>query len=981
MSESWLMKLLGATAKVTVRFEATESKDATEKPQADSEKHPDALQNTAVPAHWRADTTSEPSVYQWPKIAGYEILAELGRGGMGVVYLARHCGLGRPVALKMIHAHVAAQDEAAQRFRTEVEAAARLHHPNIVQIYDVGLWNDLPYFCMEYMEGGSLDGHLQRRPQPPKAAARMVEILALAAHHAHLRGIVHRDLKPSNILLSRDGVPKISDFGLAKQLEQAGTTKTGEVMGTPSYMSPEQTASENRNVGPAADIYSLGAILYEMLTGRPPFLGSNVLETVLLVRFQDPVPPRRMQPGIPKDLETICLKCLEKSPSRRYPTAAALAEDLRRFQAGEPILARPSTMLERAWKWSQRRPAVAALLATLFLALVSLLGLGTYHVRSVEQERQRAEENHQLALAEARFAQEQKAEADRKRAEAQFLQKLAEANYKLARQGVEEILSTVRENPDLQNPENEALRKALTQKALTFYRSLIAQAAQDPHLREEEARACWRVADCLDDVGDRAESIQYYERATRLFTDLAQKHPDQPEYRFLAAQTTISLGYVHSVMGQFKEAIPLWERAEQVLRSLLATEPDNIEYLHVLAKAFANLGRVRSLLGQRREAEEALLRALGIDRALALRKPDDERFPLQLSHDLNLLGKHAWQNGRFAEAEAAFQESLLLDHELAAKHPNSQFYALRLAQSISALGSLHRQLGYLALAEAELREALDILERLSERAHPSPVILTTQANVLSELGLTFWHRKETEAALTCLQKSSALYLEVIRRHHDSLDHRVNLAGTYCNQAGVLIDKGEYSASLDMFGQAEKLLVPVLQQRPQHKPARVFLRNVHWNRANLHAKQRRWSEALKDYDWAMAVNAAEGQGIPNELVLERALVLVHLHRCDAALRDTESVLASSAGLNPHNLYQAALVFALAATSCPRSDAETSGLYREALSRRAVQLLMEAAEMGYFTAGLHPKHRLLVPELEVLRDRADFRELCRRLQVPL
>ena len=270
---------------------------------------------------------------------------------MGVVYKARHLKLGRVVALKMILAggHAGAADLA--RFKTEAEAVARLQHPNIVQIFEVGEHGGLPFLSLEFCGGGSLDKKLAGTPLPPKEAAALVETLARAVQAAHDKGVVHRDLKPANVLLTEDSTPKITDFGLAKKLDaDAGQTRTGAVMGTPSYMAPEQAGGKTAEMGPACDVYSLGAILYECLTGRPPFKAATTLETLQQVMADDPVPPRQLQPKTPRDLETVCLKCLEKQPGRRYGTAPELAEELRRFQAGEPVRARAVGTVERAAK-------------------------------------------------------------------------------------------------------------------------------------------------------------------------------------------------------------------------------------------------------------------------------------------------------------------------------------------------------------------------------------------------------------------------------------------------------------------------------------------------------------------------------------------------------------------------------------------------------------------------------------------------------
>jgi WD40 repeat protein/serine/threonine protein kinase len=384
-----------------------------------------------------------PPVSPPDAIAGYELLGELGRGGMGIVYKARQTDLNRVVAIKMLLSSSPAAAEQLARFRTEAEALARLQHPNIVQIYEIGEHNGRPYFAMEYVPGPSLGHMLNGVPQPAPAAASFVETLARAVHAVHQCGIIHRDLKPANILLQPDrelmrqgdketgrqpdketkrqdelpggttlpsdlpvssrpclAVPlsdcrlKITDFGLAKdRTSDRALTRTGLAMGTPCYMAPEQAYGDAEKIGPPTDVYALGVILYEMVTGRPPFQGATPLETLQRVISEEALPPRRLRPHLPRDLETICLKCVEKEPPRRYATAWDLAEDLRRFQGGEPVRARPISTIGRMWRWCRRRPVVAALLAlSTLLALALLVTAFAYNARLAQALAQREQQ-------------------------------------------------------------------------------------------------------------------------------------------------------------------------------------------------------------------------------------------------------------------------------------------------------------------------------------------------------------------------------------------------------------------------------------------------------------------------------------------------------------------------------------------------------------------------------------------------------------
>jgi serine/threonine protein kinase len=379
--------------------------------------HSDPIRTARLADHSPSEVNRGPAAVdcERPAVPGYEILGELGRGGMGVVYQARQLGLDRTVALKMVLTGIHAGPKDLARFRAEAAMIARLQHPNIVQIYDVGEAAGRPYFVLEFVAGGSLAQHLQGTPQPPRPAAQLVETLARAVHAAHANGVIHRDLKPANILLEGSGPegqglgkkfprhsepppltpsflsPKITDFGVAKWAGGAGEapdlrgpTVTGELLGTPNYMAPEQAMVPRQPVGPAADVYALGAILYELLTGRPPFTGETPLATVAQVLHNEPVSVVSLQPNVPRELETICLKCLRKEPRQRYGGALELAEDLQRFLRDEPIRARPVGAVEKLWRWVLRHPVPAGLLAAGLLApAVALITISLLSARLV----------------------------------------------------------------------------------------------------------------------------------------------------------------------------------------------------------------------------------------------------------------------------------------------------------------------------------------------------------------------------------------------------------------------------------------------------------------------------------------------------------------------------------------------------------------------------------------------------------------------
>jgi serine/threonine protein kinase/WD40 repeat protein len=348
--------------------------------------HPSVTQAAARKLHAPSSDGESIRLETVRYFGDYELLAEVARGGMGVVYKARQVSLNRIVAVKMILAGQVASAAEVERFQNEAEAAAQLDHPHIVPIYEVGVHGGQHYFSMGYVDGRGLDALMTENLPEPREAARMMAVVAEVVQYAHDKGVIHRDLKPSNILLDRDGKPRITDFGLAKRVEDpSGLTVTGQILGTPSFMPPEQAAGKLDAIGPHSDVYALGAVLYALLTGRPPFKAASSLQTLKQVLERDPAAPREVNPSVPRDLETIALKCLEKSIPRRYPTARAVADELRRFLDGRPIAARPVSRLERGWRWCWRNPVIAGLSAAVMLTLLVSTSVSTYFARRETQ--------------------------------------------------------------------------------------------------------------------------------------------------------------------------------------------------------------------------------------------------------------------------------------------------------------------------------------------------------------------------------------------------------------------------------------------------------------------------------------------------------------------------------------------------------------------------------------------------------------------
>lgn len=691
----------------------------------------------------------------------FDELELIGQGGMGVVYRARQRSLDRLVALKVIVAGPFATAEVRARFQREAESVARLKHPNILQIHAIGESTGSPYLALEYVAGGSLRERLDGRPYAPRESAELVATLADAVEHAHQRGVVHRDLKPANVLLEPDGTPKIADFGLAKHLaDDDSQTRTGEIVGTPAYMAPEQAGSDRYPVGPACDVYALGAILYELLTGRPPFQGQDSIDTVLMVLSDEPVVPRRLVPKLPVDLETICLKCLEKDPCRRYASAGDLAADLSRYLEGRPILARPASSWERLSKWVRRRPAVASLIAVSVLAVVVLLTGGILFQLRLQH-----------ALTRARH------------------------NLQQAQDSVDQMLLDVSVERLAPLPQSEELRRELLQSAARFCATFLSENPTDPAVREQAGRARRQLADINQLLGDTAAAEADYGEAIALLSPFGQRGSIRPVAgrEWAAAHNNLAnllerRGDVGGADTEYRAAISALERVDPPV----STDPRAVL---TLVAALDNLGVLRLGQGDMAAALELNQRALA---ALAANVSSDRRidpeFQLALARARINRGVLAMAQGEPRQAEEAFEAAVGLLAEPPADRVANPQRRQTLALARLNLGIALATDPLSTAAEPELAAAVTELAALSADFPAVVGIQQSLGRARNTLGEFLHSHDQLDAAAEALEAARDQHEQLAERHEDEPAFRLALVTSLDRLGKVYRDQGDSRAA-------------------------------------------------------------------------------------------------------------------------------------------------------------------------------------------
>ena len=806
-----------------------------------------------------------------PAVPGYDILQELGRGGMGVVYQARQVSLNRLVALKMILAGSHAGTEHKARFRVEAEAVARLQHPNIVQVHEVGEHDGQAYLALEFVEGGSLAQRQAGTPLPPAGAARLVETLARAVHHAHQRNIIHRDLKPANVLLTADGIPKIADFGLAKQLEGEGVTaSSGVIMGTPSYMSPEQARGVTRQVGPAVDVYALGAILYELLTGRPPFKAATALETLEQVLHQEPVPPRRLQPGLPRDLETSCLKCLHKEAGRRYADAATLGEDLRRFQAGEPIVARPVGIMERSWKWARRRPAVAAAVAITVLAVLSLLAGALWH-------------NRQLSAAYHDLAQQQQQtqqESDR-----------AEANFKKTLEAVDRLLTRVGDQRLVHVPWMEQIRREVLEDALQFFQEFLREKSTDPTVRRETARAHLRVAKIHHLMGQEQAAEANYRAALDLFSELADAYPARPDYRQDLAGGMHNRGVLLHALNRLNEAQVAFQRAVEILAGLAAEFPSEVEYRFRQGQSHNNLAMLLQDIGDFAGAAAAFNDGLGIYQQLAAEHADRPQYKQELARSFEGLALVRAALLQMEPAKEAHQHALDLRQQLVDAFPRRPDYRQELANSYHNLACFLRDTGETGKAKDAFGKARQVQQQLAGEFPARPEYRQELARTFNNLGILLGSRHQLAEAREAFQEARKIHSQLAADFPTWPEYRQELARTYTNLANICMLTNQMAEAQEAIGEAQILQEKLAADFPKRPEYRQELGGSINTLSIVLNQTSRFQEAMEAGRRALGIRRRLVADLPN-VPGYRAELATTLTNLGAFLRDTEEQFTQS-----------------------------------------------------------------------------------------
>jgi tetratricopeptide (TPR) repeat protein len=834
-----------------------------------------------------------PAVQVLRTFGDYDLLAKVGRGGMGMIYQARQRSLNRLVALKIISAGQLASGKDRLHFRAEAETAAFLDHPHIIPIHEVGEVEDQLFFSMKFVEGGSLATRVVSgewrvtSPEDNRRAAQLVATIAQAVHYAQQCGILHRDLKPANILLDSEGRPYISDFGLAKRLPTPGQSlaeelaQSGHIVGSPLYMAPEQAAPARGPATVATDVYGLGGILYVLLTSRAPFQGDTILDTLDRVLNREPDPPRRHNPQVHRDLEAICLKCLEKEPARRYASAQQVTDDLGRFLRGEPIRARPVSSVVRLGRWARRQPALAALVATCIVSALALLAGVLWHNAQL-----------QAALTNTRAEQER-----------------ADRHYRKARDGLNQMLNRL-EAPGLADtPRLQEVQKQLHEVALAFFYDILTEPGHmDPAVRRDLALAYARVAEKQHVLqGGAAAAEQNCRTAIALLEALPVQERESQDVQVLLAKSYHNLG---AMVGNHEEAEACYHKALAIYEQVLQANPENTDWRRGQAQTYHNLGA------------------------------------LNHSKDPSAAVKY-------------YEKSMAIVFPLLGPYPEDATLRSGLAEDCLTVGLL-----YSGLDES----ALPLVAASTAGLLGTP---SGQQPLLATLPLAPGRADKADAAFL---RAEALLNPLVTKPPINPAHALLMTMLYLNWSYRPTAWCPAEERMRQMDRAVELAKNALHLEPHSQKAHELTYKAYARRAEIYQERQRWREAVVDWDSAIKLR-------PNwkfRAFRAMALVMAQEHtRGTAEAEATERDLDVPAD----GLLYLTGVYTLAVPQA-QTDAGLTTAERTARAdrygARAVALLRKLQVQGYFKDPGHAQILKTDPELDPVRDRADFQQLLRSVE---
>jgi serine/threonine-protein kinase len=910
------------------------------------------------------------SLAEVPRFGDYELERELARGGMGVVYRARQRSLNRIVALKMLRSGSNATVADRQRFRSEASAVAQLEHPHIVPIYEVGEQDGQPYFSMKLFEGGSLAQHLPEYRANPRAAARLLAIVANAVDHAHQRGILHRDLKPANILLDGQGQPHVSDFGLAKRLQpeagEAPLTQSGAILGTPSYMAPEQATGPAAAITTAVDVYALGAVLYEMLTGRPPFKGESVFDTLRQLVETAPVRPSILNSKVDHDLELICLKCLEKKPTLRYASARDLANDLNRYLNGESIQVRPANTREWLLRWCRRDPVRAGLTAGLIVSVFIFMGLICWQWRLAVDHAREVEARNLTINSQNDDLRKQKEDNEQ------------QANF--AHRTIHDLCESfqVPKQGDPVGPPQ--FRKELLQSAMKYYQDFLRVRGDDPSIKAGVAENYRLLGELGVAAGAKDETIDAFTRAVTLYEQLSRFQPKDLDIKLSLAKSVTSLASAQVVRGQASEGLAGYERGERLCDELIRERPKDPEVLDAYQAALYQHAARLLDTGAPGEALVLLRRAQGIVEQWTLLQPD-KKLPVK-SHGgiLNMIGCiELHRPNALGDALASFERSLALRQEASRREPQSPWDRRDVAESYFNIGVARRDLKQLPEAEEAFLKSRDIREKLKPDLATAAQLAHDLAATYTALGSLHAAAGKKEQAIAEYRQAVTIQERLVAETPRLRSRRRDLARTSHHLGLALADTGSDEEALAVFQRARVLMEGLVGEDPDNLEFRFGLCSSLDVLGNFLGARQRVEDGVKCVRDAVKHGRFALSRSPEEPGYRTNLGCYYrsLNHLEFAIGNTAASANAAheqvplfAGHAP-DLFNAACDLARCADQIGKSAPNLSPeqkAERDRYAGWAAEALRAAAAAGFRDGGRVRKE----PVFTVLQDRDDFRE---------